>query len=430
MNVKSPFHRGWVCTNAADRMLSPRATAPDSLACYEVHHRLCEWIRTIGEMERLTTLNATLEEASAGLLSSLPLTPEAQQKAAFTYEREIGRLSYAVWLPGAASAVTEPSALRAALRQTSRALLWRMANQSLFAMLAETLFGMVAADWPDGELSLSNVKGAGGEGGHFELWLPPSADEASVGTCSFSSEATAGAESLGEAAEPIDGGLLVARCTFRAVVQEQSGEELELARFGCVCVVDLDQRRHCQHVASCTVPPELLDLSLASPRLLSASHELGIRQQHLAQPQKSGWVVKRGRWLPIWRRRWAVLHHGCLHYWSGVPPFHPREWSEDELNSPTSNDVIQLAGASMTCPTAAVVDDEQHGGRQAEQQTQGGELEEQTHKRHGGVFFEITLETPCSRHPRYLLRLESAEERDEWASAIAQHLWRGPSAAA
>ena len=384
-------------------MLSPRGAATGSFACYEVHHRLCEWIRTVGEMERFGSLNASLEEATHSL-DNLPLTPEAQQKTAFTYDREIGRLAYAVWLPGAATAVTEPAAVRATLRQTRRSLLWRLSNQSLFAMLAEKLFGMVAADWPDGELSLSNVKGY--EGGHFELWLPPAADKAAAGAPSSSSDdATTREEFVGEAVAPIGGGLLVGRCTFRAVVQEQSGAELELARFACVVVVDLDQQRHCQHVASCTVPPELLALPLASPRLLSASQELGVRQQHLARPQKRGWVCKRGRWLPIWRRRWAVLHHGCLHYWNDLPPFHPREWSEDELNAPSSNDVIQLAGASMTCPAPA--GDEQHD-------------------RQSGVFFEIRLETPCSRHPLYLLRFESAEERDEWARALAQHIWRGP----
>jgi len=162
-----------------------------------------------------------------------------------------------------------------------------------------------------------------------------------------------------------------------------------------VVVVDLDRAEHTQHVANCSVPPELLQPE-TSDRLLSASHELGVRQQHVAWPEKSGWVLKRGHWLPAWRQRWVILHHGSIRYWSELPPFHPQEWSEDEINHHTSNDVIQLAGASMTLSP----NESEHA--------------------------EMELITPCSRYPRYMFRFADHTELNEWADAIKKHLWRGP----
>ena len=159
-----------------------------SLAHHEVGHRLHAWLGRIEDVDRLASLNARLEEAAPSIqdLVSDYLPAEMQHKAAFTHDAEIGRLTYTAWPPAAMdgppataappiAAVTKPVELRALLARSPRSLLWRLANQGLFARLAEELFVMVLADWPEGDLSLSNVKDAGGEGGQIELWLPPAA---------------------------------------------------------------------------------------------------------------------------------------------------------------------------------------------------------------------------------------------------------------
>lgn len=379
-------------------MLSPPVNA-ESLSYLAVNHKLLEWTHSVGQFGRIAELNERLlasTPSTDNLLSQFD-APEMQCNAAFTHDTEIGRLAYAAWPADSATAISNCDDLRALLLRTRRSLLWRLANQGLFALLAETLFCMIAEAWPQGELSLSNVKGEDGLGGHFTIWLPADADEGTAAAgCKGSEARGVPLQAVGEPAEPVLGGLLIAQCTFRVVVQEQSGAELELARFACAVIVDLDKRRHVNQVVNCSVPPELL-APLGSPRLLSASMELGHRQQHLAQPLKVGWMVKRAHWLPVWRRRWVVLHHGCIRYWTGLPPFHPQEWSEEELSQHTSNDVIQLAGASLVLP--ADRDRELH------------------------------LFTPRSRFPCYWFRVKSAEELDEWKSAIAQHIWPDGTAA-
>ena len=464
-----------------------------SLAHHEVGHRLHAWLGRIEDVDRLASLNARLEEAAPSIqdLVSDYLPAEMQHKAAFTHDAEIGRLTYTAWPPAAMdgppataappiAAVTKPVELRALLARSPRSLLWRLANQGLFARLAEELFVMVLADWPEGDLSLSNVKDAGGEGGQIELWLPPAAMEPQGGGASGESTPIA------EAVEPIWGGLLTGQCTFRVVTQGVDGSELGLARFTCCIVVDLDRGQHCQHVVSCAVCPELtssLELALGSPRLFSASLALGSRQQHLARPQKSGWLRKRGFWLPVMRERYFILHHGCLRYWATLPPFHPQEWREEELSRCTSNDVIQLAGATLLPPRAARTRDRRDeasqggdggggdgggcegggggggdgsggggsggdgggddggvdggcgegvdGGIDSHLHTGGAVLPREVEQEAGGLTSDvesliIELITPCSRYPRYVLRASSASEREAWACAIAQHIWHGP----
>ncbi|KAL3894247.1 MAG: hypothetical protein SGPRY_013860 [Prymnesium sp.] len=278
------------------RPLKLRRVASDSLAYIEVVHRLREWVRELCQLDFLERVNAQLEQVAPSFEELLSrYSPATQQsRTAFTHDIEVGRLTYYAWTPLACEAVSTKEEIRALLLRTKRSLLWRMANQALFEFLAEVLFAAVTSKWASGEVSLSNVKDEDGAGGRFEMWLPAEAEEsASELQCEGNSTAA-----LGSAQEPIDGGLIIAQCTFRAVAQETSGEELELARFACVILVDLDHHKYTQHIASCHVPPELLQ-PVASPRLLSASHELGIRQQHVAQPDKLGWLLKRGYWLPV-----------------------------------------------------------------------------------------------------------------------------------
>ena len=139
----------------------------------EVRHRLVDWLEAASSMDYLVRLNDRLAAVPAVDLLIKDLTAPAQQsQAAFTHDSEIGRLSYGAALEGSSESVTEPSAVRQLLRHTRRSLLWRLSNQLLFASVAETLFAQLQDDFPDGELSLSNIKD-GAEGGQFQLWLPP-----------------------------------------------------------------------------------------------------------------------------------------------------------------------------------------------------------------------------------------------------------------
>ena len=103
--------------------------------------------------------------------------------------------------------------------------------------------------------------------------------------------------------------------------------------------------------------------SAASARLLSAARANGLRLQHLAAPEKSGVLLKRGHWMPVWRPRFFILHHGTLRYWQGTPPFHPMEWSEAELGSSTSVDVIELADATLQVHKSGAAVDATLAGR-------------------------------------------------------------------
>jgi hypothetical protein len=450
-----------------------------NLSHIEVAHRLHEWLLNVGSLDRVAAINEALASGAtvpcAELLARFQ-APEQQKRARFTHDVDLSRLKYSVWQHAAKEPVTQVAELRALLRRTSHCMLWRLASHGLFASLLEALFTQLQAEWPEGDISLSNVKDADGEGGKFELWLPAAAQNevpneeqdaaaaaavteeegedgdgaaaegeataraelAASAKARWSSEATlfpalmtigvaapsavaarpsrnpstpssslssasagdgrvttgaaaaarAGGGVAGAAddrcwdpAEPLDGGLLLGKCTVQCVTMDEGGGQLELARTHCVVIVDLDRGVHCQQVVGSSVNPMLLpDLPddalpeggsaaapaprLLSPRLQSAAVALGMRQQHLARPTKVGWLKKRGQLLPSWRLRWCVLHHGTLRYWHTRPThFGPlEEWSEAELREATSIDVIQLADATIVGE-----EDEHDGGGMAHQ---------------------------------------------------------------
>lgn len=423
-------------------------------------------------------------KCSLGLPTWQPYsTPEAQSKVQLTHDADIGRLAYSVRLGSDNNAETDAVAIRRLLRRTRRSLFWRLANQTLFAAIAQMLHIHVQEAWP-GALNISNVKdGEDGEGGKFDLWIPEAALEveaapAAAKATDAQSQTPGSSAALDAPAEPVYGGLLTGACTFRVVTQEESGGQLELARIASVVVLDLDRMQFAQHVISCQVNQGLLDLSLAD-RMHSAARAVGLQQQHLACADKSGYLNSRGQLLPIWRRRWFVLHHGTLRYWVGLPPFYPMEWSPEELREHTSIDVIQLAGATLTLriggrpdapvsagrrqvdeaidtggssmpssPTAAVPfadpaeimhsvtstwqvsyrPDEPPRGQPAPERA-----EAQVMRARSGSWsssradaeprVELELTTPHARYPRYVLRADSPEETRAWASAIERHMW-------
>ena len=407
------------------RML--RSVVSESLAHHEVLERLHEWLGTVSDLHRLTAVNDALERqwTAADFVASL-LPAEQQKMAAFAHNTEIGRLAYAVWTPGASAAVSEPSAVRALLRCTRNSLLWRLATQNLFAPITAACFEQLSTEWPDGgDLSLSNVQEQSGAGGSFEIFLP-----AAVAAQAAAGVSDSAVETVDAPAEPVDGGLLIGQCTFQIMSQQLDGERLQLAVMPCVVVVDLDRHTVCQHVTGCTPTAGLLH----SCALRSAALAIGLRQQHLARPAKSGWLLKRHQLLPLWRPRFFVLHYGTLRYWPTPPSFGSfggDEWSEDELRAHTSIDVVQLAGGALR--VANVQDDCVTGGASGTPSTattlpiaelavrvQGGGTQQPA------ATYELELETPHSRYAKCWLRAASAEEQAQWADALRQHIWRGP----
>ena len=138
-------------------------------------------------------------------------TPEAQTKAAYTHDCEIGRLKYTIFEPGATTPVSEQCAVKALLRKTRHVRLWRLANQELFFDLTEVLFRQLQEDWPNGDVSVANVDEQAGAGGSFELWLP-----STCCTCPDSDER------LDQPAAAIDGGVLTATCIFSFATQART----------------------------------------------------------------------------------------------------------------------------------------------------------------------------------------------------------------
>lgn len=435
--------------------------------------RLCTWLKRCQDLEHLADLNARLAVAAPSFEAVVAelQPPERQDRAALTFSAEFGRLKYKARLQGEAQAGGEElvvdgetEALRALFHRTRRSLLWRLANQNLFHALAEALFFELHESWPGGELNISNVKGEDGEGGKFELWLPAAASESAddvaapasspaAAASPASAPATATAADPAAPASPVGGGLCTGQCTFRVVTHDESGSELELARYGCVVVVDLDGEHYVQHVVQCSVPPPLLvpPPSAASAQLLSAARANGLRLQHLAAPEKCGVLFKRGHWMPVWRPRFFILHYGTLRYWQGTPPFHPIEWSEAELSASTSVDVIELADATLqvrttsgaavdaapdvpslppaptTLPETATSTAAGDGRGTTEEAAVAAPvgLEPVTVLGEtGGAHFEMELVTPhATKFPRYLLRATSAAELSVWVEAIRRHIW-------
>ena len=141
--------------------------------------------------------------------------------------------------------------------------------------------------------------------------------------------------------------------------------------------------------------------------------------------------------------RGSHTYSGTLRYWHGLPPFHPSEWSLDELRQFTSIDVIQLAGATLRVrivvggaggaggvggagDTGGTGGSEAAPSARAPRTTASGdvlsaiatprspEIEE---------IVELELLTPRARFPKYVLRADTPEEARAWAASIAQHIW-------
>jgi len=129
--------------------------------------------------------------------------------------------------------------------------------------------------------------------------------------------------------------------------------------------------------------------------------------------------------------RGSHAYSGTLRYWHGLPPFHPSEWSLDELRQFTSIDVIQLAGATLRVRivvggAGGTGGSEAAPSARAPRTTASGdvlsaiatprspEIEE---------IVELELLTPRARFPKYVLRADTPEEARAWAASIAQHIW-------
>lgn len=232
-----------------------------SLAHLEAGRRLRNWLITIENLSQLQALNDRLQEMTSDLEDVLAphLSDAAQRAVQLTHNADIGRLAYVARLGSESEGVTEPAAVRQLLRRTRRSLLWRLANQNLFASVAQVLFVHVHEAMPD-LLSVSNVKdGKAGEGGRFELWLPTAAIELSADAAASLSfkdghprdlEGSPAVDdvALDAPAPSVLGGLLIGSCTFRVQAAEEGGGELELARIGAVVVLDMDRRRFAQCV--------------------------------------------------------------------------------------------------------------------------------------------------------------------------------------
>jgi hypothetical protein len=236
-----------------------------SLAHLEAGRRLRNWLITIENLSQLQALNDRLQEMTSEVEDVLAphLSDAAQRAVQLTHNADIGRLAYVARLGSESECVTEPAAVRQLLRRTRRSLLWRLANQNLFASVAQVLFLHVHEAMPD-LLSVSNVKdGKAGEGGRFELWLPTAAIEPSAVTSADAAASLSFKDghprdlegspavddvALDAPAPSVHGGLLIGSCTFRVQAAEEGGGELELARIGAVVVLDLDRRRFAQCV--------------------------------------------------------------------------------------------------------------------------------------------------------------------------------------
>ena len=73
---------------------------------------------------------------------------------------------------------------------------------------------------------------------------------------------------------------------------------VELARVVAVVGIDLDRRTSYQRCVRLTaLPPGACDSTLAS-----TCRALGERQQHLADPEKTGWMYKQGHEVRNWKR--------------------------------------------------------------------------------------------------------------------------------
>jgi len=118
--------------------------------------------------------------------------------------------------------------------------------------------------------------------------------------------------------------------------------------------------------------------------------------------------------------RGSHAYSGTLRYWHGFPPFHPSEWSLDELRQFTSIDVIQLAGATLRVEApsgdvlSAASSSDAEGQPAAIATPRSPEIKE---------IVELELLTPRARFPKYVLRADTPEEARAWAASIAQHIW-------
>ena len=115
--------------------------------------------------------------------------------------------------------------------------------------------------------------------------------------------------------------------------------------------------------------------------------------------------------------RGSHAYSGTLRYWHGLPPFHPSEWSLDELRQFTSIDVIQLAGATLRVRIvvlSAASSSDAEGQPAAIATPRSPEIKE---------IVELELLTPRARFPKYVLRADTPEEARAWAASIAQHIW-------
>ena len=249
-------------------MFQPRASVvTESLAWRDVSERLRHWLRRMADPATIKALNEELaasdsESELAALVESCS-SAAAQSKAVYTHDAEMDRLSYSVSVPGVASAVTGTLAVRALFVRTQRWVLWRLANQELFALLFARLSARLSEEWPGGEVSVANVKEAGA-GGHFRLSLPSDALAAPAtaaaaaadgdavgaaegtddtpewlrnadvvlrasgsGTCGAGGGGAGGGGGVSEAllkeGTPIPGGELVAECTFRCAAGLRRG---------------------------------------------------------------------------------------------------------------------------------------------------------------------------------------------------------------
>jgi hypothetical protein len=129
--------------------------------------------------------------------------------------------------------------------------------------------------------------------------------------------------------------------------------------------------------------------------------------------------------------RGSHAYSGTLRYWHGLPPFHPSEWSLDELRQFTSIDVIQLAGATLRGSEAAP------STRAPRTTTSGDVLSAASSSDAEGQpaaiatprspeikeIVELELLTPRARFPKYVLRADTPEDARAWAASIAQHIW-------
>jgi len=153
--------------------------------------------------------------------------------------------------------------------------------------------------------------------------------------------------------------------------------------------------------------------------------------------------------------RGSHAYSGTLRYWHGLPPFHPSEWSLDELRQFTSIDVIQLAGATLRVrivvggaggaggvggagDTGGTGGSEAAPSARAPRTTASGDVlsaasSSDAEGQPAAIatprspeikeIVELELLTPRARFPKYVLRADTPEEARAWAASIAQHIW-------